>query len=1104
MLPPVRAFRPCRAWLALPALLATMALPAAGARLSAAPRQLDEAWTAVGEWAVPGAVNAPGALVDPSGVAATRDGVVFVADAAEGRVHVLRPAEPDRPWRGAWGTAGGGPGQLSRPRGIALLGADVLVADSGNHRVQRLAQDGRAIASWPVGGTPWGIAVTADGRVLVTDVERHQVLELDATGRETSRWGRPGSGIGELDDPLGVAELADGRVAVADAGNLRVQLFSADGTPTGELIAVGSTPQALAAEAEGTLLVLDGTAVRRYDLASGGPVAASGFFPARPGGGLAVGGPDLPGSEGDTVWLSLRYDFDFLNGLRRLHAPSLATTGEWLDFAKGPGELVGPLRLAAGAPGDEAAFHVLDAWPRIQRFAADGAYLDGERQIGVRDLAPAFGGAFASFGTQLAFLPSDAQQPAWQLAADGRVDGAPGWIGGMTYDAARERLYAVELRAQRMIVLDRAGALQGSWPLGGSAFAAISDLAVRPDGRLLAVNRTARDIEVREPTDGQIADRWAVIGSPLRVASDPAADNAGGAYVLTDEGDIWRYAADGTLRAWWDAGALPGGRRALPSDLVATADGRVHATDGVGNRVMVYARDPDGLPAIAPSGEGCRLLRDKQAGPPRVVLGETVAVTLTVTGTCRDTAGQADIVLVLDRSGSMAGQKMAAARAAVAAFLVDLDPTRSRAGLVVFNSAATLASPLTSDVGATLDALVGFGDAVGGTDIGEGLDVAVAELAASGRPAAAPVVIVLTDGRPDSADVDADDAADRAKAAGVRVITIGFGNDTDPQLLERMASTPSDFFTAPGEAQLAAIYAEIARRISGGVLLQSATITDVLPVDMAFVPGSAVPPATQQGQLLTWSMADARPPIALSYRVRPLITGLRPTNVEARIRYRDGLGEPGELLFPIPRVLVLGPPRPIYLPIALRGACVRDARPVDIVLVIDISSSMTPPKLAAAKAAGKAFVDALTPVRDRAAIVAFDANARLVEGLTGNPTRLHNALDGLSSATGTAIDAGMRAALDELSSPRARAGAAHVVVLMTDGQNNAGPGPVRALAAEARDAHGVRLYTVALGEDADLVLMREIAGDPRRAFVSPRPEDLLRVFEDIAGLIPCG
>lgn len=1091
------------ATLALPALLCAAAVPAAGHgahAAPAAPAQLGEAWAVAGEWAAPGGLNPPGALVDPSGVAATRDGTVFVADAAEHRVHVLRPAEAAAPWRAAWGTRGSAPGELDQPRGLALVGADLLVAEAGNRRVQRLTASGAPLAAWPVDGTPWGLAVAADGRILVTDVQGHRVLVLDETGREVARWGRPGEGIGELDDPRGIAELADGRIAVAETGNRRVQVFAADGTPTGELAALGSAVHAVAAEPGGGLLVLDGTGVRLHSFDVGGPIAGSSFFPARPGGGLAVGGPDLPGAEGDTVWVSLRYDFDFLNGVRRLHLPSMATTGEWLDFAEGGGELVGPLRIAGGPPGDPAAFHVLDAWPRVQRFAADGAFLGIDREIGLRDLAPTAGGAFASYGTAVALLPRDGAGTGWSRPAG--QDGSPGWIGALAYDAARDRLYAAELMARRMVVLDGAGTPVGGWSLG-AGFAAVADLAVRPDGELLVVNRTTGDVERRDPADGRIVARWPVVGRPQRIAADPAADNLGGAFVLTSEGDVWRYAGDGAVRAWWDAGALPGGRRATPSDLVATADGRVHATDGTGDRVVVYARDPEGLPPEAPAGEGCRFLRDKQAGPPRIRLGETVAVTLTVTGTCRDAAGEADIVLVLDRSGSMAGQKMAAARAAVASFLADLDPARTRAGLVAFNSQATLESPLTADVGAVLDALVGFGDAEGGTDIGEALDLAAAELAANGRPAAAPVAIVLTDGRPDGAGVDADEAAERAKAAGVRVITIGFGNDTDPQLLGRMASAPTDFFIAPGEAQLALIYAEIARRIAGGVVLRTATVTDVLPADMAFVPGSAVPPATLAGRTLSWTLADASPPVVLSYRVRPMVAGLRPTNVEARARYRDGLGAEGELVFPVPRVLVEGPLEPIYLPIALRGACVRGAKPVDIALVIDTSSSMTPEKLGAAKAAAKAFAAALTPPRDRAAVIAFDAQARLVEGLTGNPARLALALDGLASSTGTAIDAGLRVALGELAGPRARPDATRVVVLLTDGQNNAGPGPVRALAAEARDAWQVRLYTVALGSDADLPLMREIAGDARRAFVSPRPEDLLRIFEDIVGLIPC-
>ena len=518
--------------------------------------------------------------------------------------------------------------------------------------------------------------------------------------------------------------------------------------------------------------------------------------------------------------------------------------------------------------------------------------------------------------------------------------------------------------------------------------------------------------------------------------------------------------------------------------------------------MLVFALDPGGQPAPPPSSEGCRFVRDKQAGPPRITLGESVAVTLTVSGECRDAARDTDVIVVLDRSGSMNGQKIAAARGAVATFLADLDFSSARAGLVLFNSDAELAQPLTADAGLLLEALITESQPFGGTDIGEAVDRAAAALLADGRAGAEPVIVLLTDGRPDGAEVDADAAAERAKDAGVRLFTIGFGNDTDPDLLARMASAPDDYFFAPGEAELSRIYVEIARRITGGLILQSGVITDVIPSDMVYVPDSAQPPADLSGQVLTWQVGPARSGLSMSYRLRPTRTGLRPTNVEARMRYRDALDDEGELVFPVPRVLVVGPPQPIYLPLALKAACLQGRTPSDIALVLDTSSSMAGAKLEAAREAARVFVSQLDLSRDKAAIVGFDSEARLALGLSGDEAALRSAIGSLQNRTGTQIDRGLQAAIGELSGPRSRGRANKVIVLLTDGQNNAGPGPVRSVAAEAR-AWGIEIYTIALGQDADAALMRELAGDPSRAYVAPGPEDLARIYRDIAGSIPC-
>ncbi|MCX5985773.1 MAG: hypothetical protein NTX54_04560 [Chloroflexi bacterium] len=71
---------------------------------------------------------------------------------------------------------------------------------------------------------PAGIAIGADGSILVAEHGNHRVQRLSASGLPVAEWGRKGSGPAEFVNPYGIAIGADGRIFVADRGNNRVQL----------------------------------------------------------------------------------------------------------------------------------------------------------------------------------------------------------------------------------------------------------------------------------------------------------------------------------------------------------------------------------------------------------------------------------------------------------------------------------------------------------------------------------------------------------------------------------------------------------------------------------------------------------------------------------------------------------------------------------------------------------------------------------------------------------------------------------------------------------------------------------------------------------------
>ena len=134
-----------------------------------------------------------------------------------------------------------------------------------------------------------------------------------------------------------------------------------------------------------------------------------------------------------------------------------------------------------------------------------------------------------------------------------------------------------------------------------------------------------------------------------------------------------------------------------------------------------------------------------------------------------------DIVMVLDRTGSMAGQKLVNAKQGVTSFLDDLDPAIDNVGLVVLppaasvgtrcssaptsnynlTNAAYLVVPLSNDYASSqgnlntssnLISTLNCVQAGGQTAYANALDAAQGELDANGRPGVQKVIIFLSDG----------------------------------------------------------------------------------------------------------------------------------------------------------------------------------------------------------------------------------------------------------------------------------------------------------------------------------------------------------------------
>lgn len=90
---------------------------------------------------------------------------LYIADAQDGAIKIF---SKDGKFRGTIGRKGNGPGELSFPSGVSVLGGRVYVADKFNRRVQVFDGAGKPCGGFPVSFAPDKIHALDGGRLLVT------------------------------------------------------------------------------------------------------------------------------------------------------------------------------------------------------------------------------------------------------------------------------------------------------------------------------------------------------------------------------------------------------------------------------------------------------------------------------------------------------------------------------------------------------------------------------------------------------------------------------------------------------------------------------------------------------------------------------------------------------------------------------------------------------------------------------------------------------------------------------------------------------------------------------------------------------------------------
>jgi len=166
-----------------------------------------------------------------SGIAAGPCHALFVADTAHDRLLFIDSMCSSRAWLPpAPVTWAGAPGTFRTPRGLACAAEALLVADSGNTRVQSLAFPGlEAHVAWADWNDPVSLAVDAQQRVLLVDAAGKSLHRISAAGNADAAFDAAVAESGQIVRPLFVACDAQDRVLVSDVERNEVLVFDGEG-----------------------------------------------------------------------------------------------------------------------------------------------------------------------------------------------------------------------------------------------------------------------------------------------------------------------------------------------------------------------------------------------------------------------------------------------------------------------------------------------------------------------------------------------------------------------------------------------------------------------------------------------------------------------------------------------------------------------------------------------------------------------------------------------------------------------------------------------------------------------------------------------------------
>jgi len=498
------------------------------------------------------------------------------------------------------------------PKFIAANAAgNVYVADSWNHRIQKFTASGAFIGKWGKKGTgdgeldmPFGIAIDGDGNVYVAEWGNHRIQKFSSSGAYITKWGSEGTGNGEFNHPIGISIDAAGNVYVSDTWNHRIQKFSATGVFISKWGSYGTgngkfyNPIGIAFDGIGNVYVadMDNHRIQKF--------TSSGVFISKWGSeGTGDGEFNEPCGISTDVAGNV-YVADQNNNRIQKFTSSGGFIAKWGSYGEEDGQFNKPCGTSIDSAGNVYVADVENL--RIQKFSLSGAFISNWDSAGAGDgvLHNPDGIAIDDSGNVYVtdrsnhriqkFSSSGVFISKW--GGYGSGDGAFNYPGGLGIDGAGN-VYVAETGNHRIQKFTSSGVFISKWGRYGSGdgtFNYPADLGVDSAGNVYVVDTGNHRIQ-KFSSSGAFISKWGSKGTADGEFDTPfgiSIDSSGNVYVA-DWGNhrIQKFSSSGVFISKWGSFGEEDGQFNHPVGISTISMGDVYVVDTWNHRVQQFTSD---------------------------------------------------------------------------------------------------------------------------------------------------------------------------------------------------------------------------------------------------------------------------------------------------------------------------------------------------------------------------------------------------------------------------------------------------------------------------------------------------------------------------------